>query len=250
MISPVKSAVRVLEILEYFKREQGPRSLKDLCTALDYPQSSSTVLLKNLIALGYLSYDRSTRLYFPTLRVSALGDWISHALFGQGEIFEIMRDAHSATGETVSIALQNDVYMQYIRVIQSTHALRFHTEEGSMRPLTLSATGWMLMSTLDDKSVEKLVRRANIATPHKDDRQPLELMMQRVAQARVDGATYAENIPLLGGGTVCVLLPVKVQGRAVALGMGGAVERIRPNRERYTDMLRQLAASLKPQVSP
>lgn len=245
MISPVKSAVRVLEILEYFKREQAPRALKELCTALDYPQSSSTVLLKNLTELGYLSYDRATRLYFPTLRVGALGDWISHALFGQGEIFEIMRDAHSATGETVAIALQNDIYIQYIRVIQSTHALRFHTEEGSMRPLTLSATGWMLMSTLDDKHVEKLVRRANIATQRKEDRQPLELMMQRVAQAREDGAAYAENIPLLGGGTVCVLLPVTVQGRPVVLGMGGAVERIRPNRERYTALLKSLAATLK-----
>ncbi len=163
-VSPVKSAVRVLEVLDYFRLHQGPATLKEICAALDYPQSSGTVLLKNLTQLGYLSYDRATRQYFPTMRVAALGDWISHALFGQGEVFEIMRDLHSATGEAVSIALQNDVHMQYIRVIQSIHPLRFVTEEGGMRPLTRSAMGWMLMAAHGDREVERLIRRANIAT--------------------------------------------------------------------------------------
>lgn len=246
MVTPVKSAVRVLEVLKLFQREQQPLPLKHICEALDYPQSSGTVLLKNLVTLGYLSYDRATRVYFPTLRVAALGDWISHSLFGQGEIFELMRDLHSATGEAVSIALQNDVYMQYIRVIQSTHALRFHTEEGSMRPLTQSATGWVLMSVHNDRAVEKLVRRANIATARTEDRQPLALMMERVREARRTGTAYAENLPLLGGATICALLPVTVQGRAVVLGMGGAIERIRPNRDRYVTMVKKLADSIKP----
>jgi DNA-binding IclR family transcriptional regulator len=243
-VSPIKSAVRVLEVLDFFRQHRRPASLKDIALALDYPSSSATVLLKNLTALGYLSYDRSEREYFPTLRVAALGDWISHELFGQGEIFELMQDLHSATGETVSIALQNDVYIQYIRVIQSTHALRFHTEEGSLRPLTQSATGWLLLSTHSDEVVEKLVRRANIATPNPQQRQSLALMQERVAQARQAGTAYAENIPLLGGATVCTLLPVKVQGRPVVLGMGGTIERIRPEQARYLDLLRKLAASL------
>lgn len=244
-VSPVKSAVRVLEILGYFQHQRSPRQLKDICDALGYPQSSGTVLLKNLVTLGYLSYDRSTRCYFPTLKVAALGDWVEHALFGQGQIFEIMRDLHSATGEAVSVALQNDVYMQYIRVIQSIHPLRFHTEEGSMRPLTLSATGWMLMSTHPDKEVDRLIRRANIATPSKEDRQPMELMMQRIREVRASGTAYAENVPLLGGATLCVMLPLKVQGRPVVLGLGGALERIRAHRDDYLKLMQDLVATLR-----
>lgn len=244
-VSPVKSAVRVLEVLDFFRQYRRPASLKDITDHLDYPQSSATVLLKNLSALGYLSYDRAARTYFPTLKVAALGDWISRELFGQGEIFELMRDLHSATGETVSIALQNDVYIQYIRVIQSVHPLRFHTEEGSQRPLTQSATGWLLLATHEDAMVEKLVRRANIATPQSQERQSLALMLKRVARAREEGTAYAEDIPLLGGATVCALLPVKVQGKPVVLGMGGTVERIRPNKERYLQLVRDLAAMLR-----
>lgn len=154
------------------------------------------------------------------------------------------QDLHVASGETVSIALQNDIYIQYSRVIQSTHPLRFYTEEGSQRPLTQSATGWLLLSTHSDAMVERLVRRANIATPRSQDRQPLALMHERMAQARQDGVMYAENIPLTGGATVAALLPVKVQGKAVVLGMGGTIERIRPHKARYLKMLKEMAAAL------
>ena len=248
-VSPVKSAVRVLEVLDFFRQHRKPAALKAIAEALDYPQSSATVLLKNLTALGFLSYDRTRRTYFPTLKVAALGDWISHELFGQGEIFERMRDLHSATGETVSIALQNDVYLQYIRVIQSVHALRFHTEEGSLRPLTQSATGWLLLSAHSDAVVEKLVRRANIATPQGQERPSLARMRERVDLARREGTAYAEDIPLVGGATVCALLPVQVQGRPVVLGLGGTIERIRPHKERYLALVRELAASLRPPAS-
>ncbi|MFT3821957.1 MAG: helix-turn-helix domain-containing protein [Rubrivivax sp.] len=247
-VSPVKSAVRVLEVFDYFRRERGPRQLKQICEDLHYPQSSGTVLLKSLVTRGYLSYDRVTRCYFPTLKVAALGDWLEQALFGQGQIFEIMRDLHSTSGETVSVALQNDVYMQYIHVIQSIHALRFHTEEGSMRPLTLSATGWVLMSAHPDREVDRLIRRANIATARAEDRQPMELMMRRVRQARATGHAYAENLPLLGGATLCVMLPLKVQGRPVVLGMGGTLERIRPRRDEYLQLMKELVATLRPEA--
>ncbi|GKS83977.1 hypothetical protein AVMA1855_07515 [Acidovorax sp. SUPP1855] len=172
--STVKSATRVLQVLEYFAQVRTPLPLKRISEALGYPQSSTTVLLKNLIAMGYLRYDRTERLYFPTPRVTSLGDWISQALFGQGRIFELMHDLHGATGETVSIAMLNDIYVQYIRVIQSTHAIRFHTDEGSLRPLTRSAVGWLLLTDRTDAEVEKLVHRANIAVQGREDRVPLE----------------------------------------------------------------------------
>lgn len=241
----VKSAERVLEVFDHFQRYRSPQQLKQICEALGYPQSSGTVLLKNLVNLGYLSYDRATRSYFPTLKVAALGDWLEHALFGQGQIFELMRDLHSVTGEAVSVALQNDVYMQYIRVIQSIHPLRFHTEEGSMRPLTLSATGWVLMSAHPDKEVDRLIRRANIATQRAEDRQPMELMMQRVREARASGVAYAENLPLLGGATLCVRLPMTVQGRPIVLGMGGALERIHPRRDEYLQLMQDMVVTLQ-----
>ena len=49
-----------------------------------------------------------------------------------------------------------------------------------------------------------------------------------------------------GGATVATLLPVQIQGKAVVLGMGGTIDRIRPNKDKYLKLVRDLSASLKP----
>jgi DNA-binding IclR family transcriptional regulator len=240
----VKSAARAIEVLECFSASREPKSLKSICELLQYPQSSTSVLLKTLTVMGYLNYDRRQRVYFPTLKVTALGDWVPQALFGNGRAREAMRDVHSATGETVSIAVKNDIYFQYIKVIQSMHALRFHVTEGTMRLLTQSAVGWLLMSTLKGDDLDTVIRRANVAAG-RAEAVNVAAMVATVTQARRQGYAAAENVPFLGGATLCVLLPITIQGQPVALGLGGSLERIRANRSRYLAALRRCAKELR-----
>lgn len=244
--SQVKSATRAIEILEYFKRFRQPRAMSEIAFALGYPQSSTTVLLKTLVTLGYLNFDRSERLYFPTPKVTSLGDWIPRALFGTGRVLDALRDVHAATGETVSIGTRNDVYLQYVQIIQSVHALRFHVDEGTLRPLTKSAVGWTLLSTLPDDKIDNIVRRANIATPKPSERVKIGDMMEKVREIRRTGYCWTENVPFLGGGTICVLLPITIQNQPAVLGLGGAAERIRQNRDRYLAVLQRAAKSVLP----
>ena len=193
--SQVKSATRAIEILEYFKLFRQPRAMSEIAIALGYPQSSTTVLLKTLVTLGYLNFDRKERLYFPTPKVTALGDWVPRALFGTGRVLEALRDVHAATGETASINTRNDVYLQYVKIIQSVHALRFHVDEGTLRPLTQSAVGRLLLSTLSDDKIDNTVRRANIATPRAADRVKISDMMERVREIRQQGYAWTDHDP-------------------------------------------------------
>jgi DNA-binding IclR family transcriptional regulator len=241
----VKSATRAIEILEFFKGAREPRAMSDIAAALGYPQSSTTVLLKTLISLGYLNFDRGERLYFPTPKVTALGDWIPRALFGNTGMLDAMRDVHAATGETVSIGTKNDVYMQYVQIIQSVHALRFHVDEGTLRPLTQSALGWLLMSTMPDNKLDNIIRRANIATEKPSDRVKIPDMIKRLKQIRGKGYASAENVPFPGGATICVLLPVTIHRQPVVLGLGGYNERIRENYQRYLAVLQRAAKSMR-----
>lgn len=243
--STVKSALRAIEILELFMRERQPRAMSEIGEALGYPPSSATVLLKTLVGLGYLNFDRRTKVYFPTPKVTSLGDWIPKSLFGNSRVLEAMRDVHAATGEAVAIGTTNDVYLQYVKILQSIHPLRFHVDEGTLRPLTQSALGWLLMSTMSDEKVDTIVRRANIATPNAADRVKLPDMMKRIRAIRGKGHCSAENVPMLGGATICVLLPITIQNQPVALGLGGAAERIKQNAGRYLSVLRQAARSVK-----
>jgi DNA-binding IclR family transcriptional regulator len=245
--SQVKSATRAIEILQLFERVKQPRAMSEIAWELGYPQSSTTVLLKTLVTLGYLNFDRTERVYFPTPKVTSLGDWIPRALFGNSRVIDAMRDVHAATGETVSIGTRNDVYLQYIQIIQSVHALRFHVDEGTLRPLTRSAVGWVLMSTMPDDKIDNIVRRANIATKKPSERVSTVEIMERVREIRRNGGwCWTENIPFLGGGTICVLLPITIQNQPVVLGLGGAAERIKENRNRYLAVLQRAAKTVQP----
>ncbi len=239
---PVKSAARVIEVLELFAAAPHPTSLKDISTKLKYPQSSTTVLMKSLVSLGYLNYDPSKRVYFPTLRVTSLGNWIPAALFGEGHILDVMNDIHNATGETVALGVLNDVYVQYIKVIQSNHTLRIHIAEGSMREATRSAAGWLLLSQKSDDEVDRLARRANIAVKSIGERVNVNDFVRAMPQVRRDNWAYTENLPILGAATVCVPLKAKLQGQPVVLGMGGPVERLRALRPKALQLLREGAA--------
>jgi DNA-binding IclR family transcriptional regulator len=232
----VKSAARAIEVLSYFGRVREPQALKTICEGLKYPQSSTTVLLKTLTRLGYLNYDRVRRVYFPTMKVASLGEWIPASLFGRGEALEIMRDLHHSTMETVVLATRNDLYIQYIAAIESSHPIRFHVDEGSMRLMTVSTIGWLLMSPMKDQEVDNLIRRSNIAAGQAASANMKEVIEQ-VRLARIRGYSYAENTPFLGGATLCVTLPTLIQGQPVVLACGGVLERMRENRSRYLSLL-------------
>ena len=77
MTRAVKSAIRVLEILEYFDRRHSEATVTDIARELKYPQSSTSILLQNLTGLGYLQRGSTGKTYVPTTRVTLLGSWLA-----------------------------------------------------------------------------------------------------------------------------------------------------------------------------
>ena len=66
----VKSAERVLKILEFFDDIQARATVMDIADTLGLPQSSTSSLLKSLVTLGYLEYEPTNRTYLPALMLS------------------------------------------------------------------------------------------------------------------------------------------------------------------------------------
>lgn len=201
-------------------------------------------MLKTLVTLGYLNFDRSTRNYFPTPKLTALGDWIPRVLFGSGKMIDALNDLHAATGEGVFLGTKNDIYLQYTRTKESIHALRFHINEGFMRLLTCSAAGWVLLTTLSDEKVDNIVRRANISQPDGVMRVKTETILEKLADIRERGYAFAEDVPLEGGATLAILLPGEIQGQPVTLALGGVTDRFKKNYARYEAALFSAAASV------
>src|SRR3954470_2968219 len=98
----IKTARRIFEILEQFEQVQRPLSLKEVAQRFDYPVSSASAVLKSLVELGYINYDRYSRTYLPTMRIVHLGQWVQDALFGDHGILALLDYLSQETQESIA----------------------------------------------------------------------------------------------------------------------------------------------------
>ncbi|GGC81534.1 IclR family transcriptional regulator [Chelatococcus reniformis] len=234
----IKTARRLFEILEYFDVVQRPLSLKDVAGRFDYPVSSASALLKSMVVLGYLDYDRYSRTYMPTMRIVQLGGWVQGALFGEGSIVSLMKYLSKETEETISIGTQSDLYMQYIHTLPSPHTIQFAIQPGTIRPLARSGLGWLILSARSDEMIEKLVRRINIEEDDPKHRVDLVDLMQRIREIRANGYVISLHTVTVGAGVIGMLLPERRHGRILAVGVGGPVVRLVEQRDQILQALR------------
>jgi DNA-binding IclR family transcriptional regulator len=234
----IKTARRLFEVLEYFDEIQQPISLKDISTHFEYPVSSASALLKSMVVMGYLDYDGYSRTYMPTMRIATLGNWVQGALFGEGRILALMKHMSDVTYETISIGTQSDLFAQYIHVIPSTYAIRFHLKPGTVRPLARSGLGWLLLGARSDEMIEKLLRRINAEEEDRKLRIGLPDLMARIKEIRKQGYVFSRHTVTAGAGVIGMLLPIRRHGRILAIGVGGPVERLEQKKKRILSELR------------
>src|SRR3546814_4426402 len=72
-----------------------------------------------------------------------------------------METLNAETSDAVILTARNGLCAQYIHVVQARTALRLHLTTGTMRPIASPVTGWVMLSSMSDLEIAKLVRRGN-----------------------------------------------------------------------------------------
>jgi len=227
--SVVKSAGRVLEVLELFRRERRQLSAAEIGQRLGYPKSSANALLKSLVSLGYLVLNVRTLRYFPSLNVTTLGDWIPSVALATGDAFEILAEVHVATQETVTLSVQSDLCVSFLKVIPGTFPISLRMKEGLTASLFSSAVGTAILSCMPDEEIANLVARANARTRRKTGQVDAPIVMQNVCAARKAGFAVFYDAVFPDTGAVAVPFPSPIEDFPMAIGVGGLRDRIRRN---------------------
>lgn len=222
----VKSAARVLRILEFFDEVQRDARVTEIAAHLNYPQSSTSALLKSLAQLGYLDYDRVRRTFLPTARVALLGTWLKDGPVQDGRLLRMMEDLSEASRDTIILAVRNGIYAQYIHVIQAQTAIRYHVPQGSRRLLAWSGSGFALLTQAPDKEIRAVVARTNAES--REGRTPIDFKatLSHVQQARRDGYFFSRALVTPGAGAIAIPLPegVERRNRPMAIVISGVLE--------------------------
>ena len=236
----VKSAVRVLRILEFFDQIQRDARVSEIVERLSFPQSSTSALLRSLVRAGYLDYSPATRTYAPTARVVLLGAWVGGSPMRDGSLLRMMEELSAETGETVLLSSPNGVFAQYIYVIQATNSMRLHVLLGSQRPLVWSASGTALLSDASEETVRLLVRRTNAEAPPGQKPIDVRQTLANLDLYRKQGYFFSRGMVVQGAGVLAMRLPETSgnPGRPLAIGIGGLSETIEKSEKRIVSLMR------------
>jgi DNA-binding IclR family transcriptional regulator len=241
----VKSASRTLEVLELFSEQRRPLRLHEIYEQLHYPQSSATNLMKSMVMMGYLNYNRATRTYIPTNKVGSLGNWLSSFMYGQSGYHELVNSLQKRTDETVALSTQNDLFIQYMIIKTPQHEFKMPPGEGSMRLLTKSTSGMALLSRMSNRQVDKICRHINYYELGPENRVEITQVLKDLVWIRQIGYSYTENYPTPEVSSMAFPLGESLYGIPLALGVGGLSDRIARRKMQIVATIRETIAEFK-----
>lgn len=240
----VKSAVRVLAVLEHFATTHAPATVAELSRRLKFPQSSTSKLLSSLERLGYLQHDAVARSYRPTLRVLLLGAWLHDEIFGEGSLVSAMDELRRRTGLTVLIGMRHGAQVRVILALRGLSPDAVPLPTGTLAPLTNSAMGHVLLTEESDAALGRILRRANAEETDRARRLALPELLRQVDATRRRGWASRPAVALPGRGVVAMKLPRLPGQPEMAIGIGASLERLESEAGALAQMLREATTAL------
>lgn len=241
--SIVKSVGRVFEVLELFDVEKKAMTATQVGRKLKYPASSTLALLKSMVNLGYLGFDRAERVYAPTVRVSLLGRWVESSLFGEGRLLSTMEELRTKTGQSVMLSIQNDLQMQFIHVILG-ESFSLNVKAGHTVPLFRSAIGMIALSDRPDKEIAKFVERFNRRVKGPEQKVDPTTLMQMIRRVRTQGYCTGYDLYYQGIGAIAFLLKPRVGRYSAVLSIAGVTAKLKESEALIVRLTRAAIKSL------
>lgn len=236
MAEGVKSAERVLDVLELLADRPRGLTFNEVREVLGLPKSSAYALLQTLTARRFLSLDPTTRRYAVGLRTWQAGQSYSPLSDLQRAALPHLEAVRDALDETVQLAVLDGTENVYVAKVDSGQKLFLASRVGARLPAYATGLGKALLSGLDDDEVrrrfaEVAFRRFTPATIGGVDRLVTEL-------AAVRRRGYASDRGEYTAGVSCVAVPVHDAAGAVCAAMSVSVPQVR-----MTPALRRTALS-------
>lgn len=243
----IKSAERALAIVEYFDRIQRSASVKELSEALEIPQSSMSMLLKCLAALGYVQKGSGLRDFAPGVRTAFLGNWAQRQVGRGNPLCDQADDMARRLNETVVVGTQNGPYVQYLYISAPRDLGQTAPRAGTKRLMACTAAGRSLLSRLAENDVRRIARRNN-AEASAQNRVPEKELLDRIRQERRQGYFESEGGLVAGISSITVLLDASFNGSPLVMGVGGPADRLSQSRGKVIEAL--VAVAGRPAAEP
>ena len=201
----VKSAGRVLDILEWVALRPEPTSLQHVVNHFKFPKSSALALMSTLVDRGYLTKDSKDRYQMPpTMRARWTGDDIGQLLVAT---HAPMRNLSERLQETVILGvLDPDFRVRVIHKITSSQEVRYDADASVPRPAYCTAMGRVLLAHQPTKDQARYLQKAPFPKLTPTTLTSAASLRKRLAEIRKSGLeTVIEEFSVGGSGAAAAL---------------------------------------------
>jgi len=235
----VKSAARVLDILEHVAPRAGGAGFPELARALAIPKSSLHALLELMTGRGWLDLDAETRRYRLGIRVWEAGQAFPrhHDLLDVARA--MLRDLVAAVNETAQLAVLSGAENVYLAKEESSHPLRLQSEAGARLPAHATGVGKALLARLADAEVAARLGGPALAAFTANTHASLPALLEELAATRARG--FAIDNEECAPGVFCLAVPVYDHAGKAAMAVSVAVPTSRLAPDRLAGILCALA---------
>jgi DNA-binding IclR family transcriptional regulator len=211
----VKSADRLLDVLELLTVDSDGLPFTEIAARLRWPKSSAHALLLTMERRGYLARDPETRAYRLGIRAWEAGqayrfddDLTLHALAP-------MRRIVDEVDETVQLAVRSGTDNVYLAKVDSQQAMQLVSRVGSRIPAHATGLGKVLLSALSGEALDELYRGVALKPFTPNTITDLGRLKKALAEVRDRG--YAVDEEEFAVGLRCIAVAINgSQQRVVA----------------------------------
>ncbi|MFZ7101591.1 MAG: IclR family transcriptional regulator [Peptococcaceae bacterium] len=155
--SNIRAVERAIQILRCFKQEKLELTLTEIATETDLPRSTTSRILSTLEKHRFLARNEDNQKYYLGAEMARLGVLCYSNLDYRKIALPFMYELRDLYNESVSLYIAEGGQRVCIERVESTHSLRRVINIGDQLPLTLGASGRLLLAYMEKERIETIV---------------------------------------------------------------------------------------------
>lgn len=234
----VKSAIRILDILELLGGIDTPLTLTEVSAALGLPKSSTSLLLQTLAHRGYLEAVSPRGPFKLGLKAVELGAAYTRRLDLVQQFGNIARQLVVASQETVQLAVLDGTEIVYLAKEDGTMAVRLVSYVGKRLPAHATALGKVLLASLPESELVARLGQKTLVPMTPRTVSTFQQLSEVLAEVREQG--YGVDREEAVEDLYCFAAPVWDQSRKTVAAISVSVPKSRVTEEsfsRYAGMI-------------
>ncbi|HBW38935.1 IclR family transcriptional regulator [Desulfosporosinus sp. BICA1-9] len=210
----VKSAARVMEVMDVLRNYPDGLTFHELCNELDIPKSSMHELLSTMIERNYLSQSENKK-YCLGFKLIELGLSSLERVNVYQNAKKYMVKLVDLIEETVFMAVCVDDEIVYINKLDCSRSIRTNVTLGDHKPMHCTALGKSFLAFMPVPEIERIVIRRGLPTFTSQTITDHKILLKELESVRQRGVAYDNQE--IEEGLTCIACPIfDYHGRVVA----------------------------------